>query len=218
MKAMILAAGRGERMRPLTDTTPKPLLKVQGRHLIEYHIEALAAAGLRELVINTGRLGRQIRRALGAGERYGVAIEYSEEPASAYETGGGLLHALPRLSDPFIAVNADIWTRYDFARLRRLRLRGLAHIVLVDNPPEHPNGDFALRADGVVRVVGEPRFTFSGIGLYRKALLAGRVAGRFSLTPVLTAAMATDAVTGERYRGVWRDVGTPARLRELNAQ
>ena len=214
MKAMLLAAGRGRRMRPLTDSVAKPLLKVKGKRLIEYPIEALARAGLRELVINTGWLGEQIRLELGNGAGYGVSIEYSLEPQTAYETGGGIAHALKSLSDPFIAINADIWTDYDFARLAAPPPR-LAHIALVDNPPQHPQGDFALR-DGLACNEGEPRLTFSGIGIYRKRLFDDWNPGRFSLAAVLRKAMREQQITAEHYRGEWRDVGTPARLRELN--
>ena len=215
MRAMILAAGRGERMRPLTDKTPKPLLKINGRHLIEYHIASLRLAGISELVINTGWLGEQLPATLGDGRQYGVSIEYSAEPPTAYETGGGIFHALDKLSDPFIVVNGDIWTDYDYSRLA---IKGgiLAHLVFVDNPPQHPAGDFAID-DGYARVDGSEKLTFSGIGCYRKALFEGQQAGSFPLAPILRQHMQDNAVTAEHYRGVWNDIGTPERLKALDA-
>lgn len=219
MKAMILAAGRGERMRPLTDSRPKPLLEVRGRPLIVRHIERLAAAGFRELVINTAWLGEQIHAVLGDGAAWGVAIAYSDEPPGALETGGGIHHALPLLGDaPFVVVNGDVWTDYPFAGLRRGLTGGdLAHLVLVDNPPQHPGGDFALR-DGRVAVDGEPVLTFSGIGVYHPGLFADCRAGAFKLAPLLRRAMAEGRVAGEHYAGAWSDVGTPERLAALDRQ
>ncbi len=214
---MILAAGRGERMRPLTDHTPKPLLTVGGRHLIEYHIRALAAAGFRELVINHAHLGRQIEGALGNGRRFDVDIVYSPEPENALETGGGIFNALPLLgAGPFPVVNGDIWTDFDFTRLRR-EPEGLAHLVLVDNPPHHPAGDFALRDGSLSRATGQ-RLTFSGIGIYRPELFADCRPGAFPLGPLLRAAMDNNAVTGEHFHGAWTDVGTPERLAQLDAR
>ncbi|MCW8963679.1 MAG: nucleotidyltransferase family protein [Gammaproteobacteria bacterium] len=213
MKAMILAAGRGDRMRPLTDTTPKPLLKVGEKSLIEYHIEALKQSGVDQLVINTGWLGEKIRMALGNGGRYGVSIEYSIEPETAYETGGGICHALALLSDPFIVVNGDIWTDYDFSNIQQPK--GLAHLVLVDNPPQHPQGDFAID-DGLARSEGNSRLTFSGIGCYQKSLFDGLEADSFPLAPVLKRYMLQDKITAEYYTGTWNDVGTPERLTELD--
>jgi MurNAc alpha-1-phosphate uridylyltransferase len=215
MKAMLLAAGRGERMRPLTDHTPKPLLRVAGRTLIGHHIEALARAGFRELVINHAHLGSQLVAALGDGADYGVHIDYSAEPPGALETGGGIFNALALLgAGPFLVVNADIWTDFDFAVLPR-QPEGLAHLVLVDNPAHHPAGDFALE-DGRVREDGPARLTFSGIGVYRPALFAGCAAGAFPLAPLLRRAMAAGQVSGERYAGAWFDIGTPERLTEVN--
>lgn len=214
MKAMILAAGRGRRMRPLTDKTPKPLLKVQGKCLIEYQIEALQKAGIRDLVINTGWLGKQIKAYLADGRRYNVRIVYSTEPQTSYETGGGILHALHLLSDTFIAVNADIRTDYDYDRLPDA-LAGHAHIVLVDNPAHNPAGDFVLSA-GYAAGKGQPRLTFSGIGVYNKALFSGRRAGRFSLAPLLDEAVCHNRVTAEHYTGAWSDIGTPQNLKLLN--
>ena len=214
MKAMILAAGRGERMRPLTDQIPKPLLRVAGRALIEYHITALAEAGYRELVINHAYRGEQIVDYLGEGSRYGVRIDYSAEPEGALETGGGIRNALPLLGDePFLVVNGDIWTDYPFARLNHAP-EGLARLVLVDNPEHHPSGDFSLDR-GCVKKTGEPMLTFSGIGVYRRQLFDGYTSRRFPLAPVLVEAMVHGQVSGEYYRGHWTDIGTPGRLAEI---
>ena len=220
MKAMILAAGRGERMRPLTDNVPKPLLEAGGKPLILWHIERLARAGVRDLVINHAHLGEQIERALGTGSRYGVTIAYSRE-AEALETAGGIAKALPLLGpDPFLVVNGDIHTDVDFGALTRVGLNGslpqLAHLVLVDNPLHHPDGDFAI--DGPYATdTGIPRYTYSGVGIYRPELFAGIVPGtKAKLAPVLIAAMRERRVTAERHRGYWLDVGTPARLAELD--
>lgn len=214
MKAMILAAGRGERMRPLTDTCPKPLLQAGGKALIEYHIEALAAAGINEIVINHAWLGDQIEK-LGTGERYGVRLHYSHE-ATALETAGGIIQALPWLGEVFIALNADIWTDYPLARLPA-EPEGLAHLVMVDNPAHHPQGDFGLR-ENVLDEQHEPRLTFSGIGVYRAGLFADLRPGVRPLGPLLRAAMQQGKVSGEYYSGQWRDIGTPQRLAELDAQ
>ena len=212
---MILAAGRGERMRPLTDHTPKPLLKAGGRTLIEHRIESLAAAGFRDLVINHAHLGAQIEAQLGNGERYGVRIRWSREPDGALETGGGIFHALALLdSEYFLVVNADIWTDYPFARLNQ-RIEGRAHLVLVDNPPQHAQGDFVLTG-GRVQTEGAPRLTFSGIGVYHRDLFRDCVPGRFLLAPLLHAAIAAGKASGEHYIGEWRDIGTPERLAELD--
>lgn len=215
MKAMILAAGHGERMRPLTLTTPKPLLQAGGRCLIEYHLDALARAGVREVVVNHGWLGQQIADFLGDGQRYGLRIHYSAEGDSPLETAGGIIQALPLLGDaPFILVNADIWTDYDFSRLPT-RLSGKAHLVLVDNPPHHPEGDFALDSH-ILRNKGE-QLTYSGIGVYAPALFAGLAPGVRPLAPLLRAAIEQAEVSGEWYRGQWWDVGTPQRLQQLDA-
>lgn len=221
MKAMILAAGRGERMRPLTDTTPKPLLEAGGKPLIVHQITALVAAGYSDIVINHAHLGERLVAALGNGARFGAHIVYSAEPPGALETGGGIFQALDRLGGPaFVVVNGDIWTDYPYARLLR-EPAGLAHLVLVDNPPHHPAGDFVLRDGLVGEGVGEgetPRLTFSGIGVYRPGLFAGCRPGAFPLAPLLRAAMAQGLVSGEHYTGRWVDVGTPARLAELDRQ
>ncbi|MFO7603733.1 MAG: nucleotidyltransferase family protein [Gammaproteobacteria bacterium] len=215
MKAMILAAGRGERMRPLTDTTPKPLLRVAGRSLIEYHLLRLAEAGLHEVVINLAWLGEQIPAALGNGEAYGLRIEYLHEGAQALETGGGIFNALPLLGEgPFVVINADVWTDYPLRQLPQT-LTGLAHLVLVDNPAHHPQGDFAIDARGYAQAEADSKLTFSGLGVYAAALFAGCAAGVFPLAPLLRAAMARGQVSAEHYRGRWSDVGTPARLLQL---
>ena len=215
MKAMILAAGRGERMRPLTDHSPKPLLRVGGKCLIEYHLEALATAGFNDVVINHAHLGAQIEQLLGDGGRYGVRIHYSPE-AGALETGGGIFKALPLLGDaPFVVVNGDVWCDYPFSRLREREIQG-AHLVLVPNPPQHPAGDFLLR-DGRVNGEGDgERFTFSGIGLYHPSLFDGCEAGAFPLAPLLRRAMARGQVSGELFDGQWFDIGTPERLQQLD--
>lgn len=214
MKAMILAAGRGERMRPLTDKIPKPLLPVGGEHLIVHLIKALVRAHFSELVINHSYLGTEIEHALGDGTKYGARICYSAEPEGALETGGGIYHALPLLGELFLVVNGDVWTDYPFMRLRQPP-SGLAHLVLVDNPTYHPDGDFSL-IEGVITERGEPRLTFAGIGVYSAALFAGCAPGRFALSPLLRRAIGHQQVTGEHFRGQWMDVGTPERIRALN--
>lgn len=269
MKAMILAAGRGERMRPLTDHTPKPLLAAGGKPLIVHHLERLARAGFRDLVINHAHLGERIEAALGDGSRWGVRIVYSPE-ATALETGGGIFRALPLLGpEPFLVVNGDVWTDLDFSPLA-LPTGRLAHLILVDNPPHHPRGDFLL-AGGLVRAApalvaqaqhqegwpasppatrsagaplqrlgpgqspatspathdgglaldGQPEggtcLTFSGIGVYHPDLFRDCRPGAFPLAPLLRAAMAQERVSGEHYRGRWLDIGTPGRLRDLDA-
>jgi MurNAc alpha-1-phosphate uridylyltransferase len=216
MIAMILAAGKGERMRPLTDTRPKPLLQAGGKPLLQYHIEALAAASISELVINTGIHGAQIESSFGDGSRYGVRIRYSHEGAAPLETGGGICRALPLLGvSPFIVVNADIWSNYDFSKLPA-RLTGLAHLVLVDNPDHHPAGDFGLSVDRVIEE-GTPMLTYTGIGVYHPDLFDGYTPERFPLAPLLRKAIQNGQVSGEYYRGEWYDIGTPERLSRLNA-
>ena len=210
---MILAAGRGERMRPLTDATPKPLLKAGGRALIEYHVEALVAAGFRCLVINHALLGALIERHLGAGDKWGACIHYSPE-GEPLETGGGIYRALTLLKGPFLVVNADVWSDIDYASLR-IADNDIAHLVLVENPPHHPRGDFCL-AGGRVSAAGDVPLTFSGVGIYRKQLFAGCGGGRFPLAPVLRDAIARGAVGGRRHEGAWMDIGTPERLNALD--
>lgn len=216
MKAMILAAGRGERMRPLTDVTPKPLLEAGGKPLIVWHIERLARAGYTELVINHAHLGGQIEAALGDGSRFGVSIRYSPE-AEALETAGGIANALPLLGDePFLVVNGDIFCDHDFAALPRELGALSAWLVLVDNPAHHPGGDFALKEDRVLEA-GEHKLTFSGIGIYRPEMFAAIARGaKARLAPLLRERMAAGRVGGEHYRGFWLDVGTPERLRHLD--
>ncbi|MCC6303368.1 MAG: nucleotidyltransferase family protein [Gammaproteobacteria bacterium] len=214
MRAMILAAGRGERMRPLTDTVPKPLLEAGGHSLIEYHLRALARAGIGDVVINHAHLGARIEDRLGDGARYGLRIVYSPEGEGGLETGGGILRALPLLgAEPFVVVNGDIWTDYPFERLPRAP-RALAHLVLVSNPAHHPAGDFTL-AEGRIGNGVAPRHTFGGIGVYRPELFAGCAPGAFPLAPLLRAAADRGAVDGELYEGAWMDIGTPERLAEL---
>ncbi len=202
-------------MRPLTDHTPKPLLPVGGKPLIVHHIERLVAAGHRELVINHAHLGEALEQALGNGERFGAAIRYSPEPAGALETGGGIFNALALLGhEPFVVVNGDVWTDYPFARLPP-DPGGLAHLVLVDNPAHHPQGDFDLVAGKVGAGQGQ-RLTFSGIAVYRPALFVACAPGKFPLAPLLKEAAKGGQVSGEHCQGNWVDVGTPARLRELD--
>lgn len=212
MKAMLLAAGRGERLRPLTDHRPKPLLEVGGKPLIVWQLENLRRAGVTEVVVNLAWLGEQIPAALGDGSRWGLAIHYSREPVAALETAGGIRQALERLGDaPFILANADVWTRFDFTSLPTVPA-GLAHLVLVPNPVHHPQGDFALD-DGRVNDHGEPRYTYAGIAVFRPSLFAPLAPGtRAPLAPLLRAAMAEGAVSGELFTGSWIDVGTPDRL------
>ncbi|MCQ8127608.1 N-acetylmuramate alpha-1-phosphate uridylyltransferase MurU [Methylomonas rivi] len=218
MKAMILAAGRGERMRPLTDHTPKPLLQVAGKALIEYSLEKLAAAGFTEIVVNVAYLGRQIRDYCGDGGRWNVSIEYSDEGAEALETAGGIAKALPLLGErPFLAVNADILCDYPLAALRDKSI-DLAHLVLINNPPHHPQGDFCLRENGLVSEAGQPKFTFSGIGVYHPDLFADVPVGQaLKLRPVLNRVMQQSRVSGEYFNGRWQDIGTPERLRAISA-
>lgn len=215
MKAMILAAGKGERLRPLTLHTPKPLVQAGGTPLIEYHIRALAKAGFTELVINHAWLGEQIEAYLGAGDRFGVSIRYSAE-GEPLETGGGIHRALPLLGDqPFAVVNGDIWTDYDFAALA-LPPERLAHLVLVDNPAHHPAGDFALAEGNIVEgEASSAKLTYSGIAVLHPRLFADCTAGAFKLAPLLRGAIAAGQVSGERHTGRWVDVGTHERLAEV---
>ncbi len=218
MKAMILAAGRGERMRPLTDSVPKPLLPVAGKPLMQYHIEALAAAGIRDIVINLAWLGGLIRETLGDGARFGVRIAYSDEGDIALETGGGIFEALPLLgSEPFLVVSGDIWTDCSLAAVSRsLGANDVAHFVVVPNPDFHARGDFALR-EGRFVADGE-RFTYANIGMFRAEFFAGCSRGRFPLAPLMHEWIARGRVSGELYEGRWRNVGTPAQLAELDAE
>jgi MurNAc alpha-1-phosphate uridylyltransferase len=224
MLAMILAAGRGERMRPLTDLTPKPLLQAGGKPLIVWHIENLAHAGVTDLVINHAHLGMHIEETLGDGNQFGVRIRYSPERPDALETAGGIAHALHHLGDePFAVINGDIWCDYDFAQLpKRAALlqagRNMAHLVLINNPAHNPNGDFHLH-DGRLLPAGGERLTFSGIGLYKPALFAQLDRNAAApLAPLLREQIALGKVSGEHHTGLWVDVGTPQRLDELDKQ
>ena len=214
MKAMILAAGRGERLRPITDNIPKPLVQVRGKPLIQYHVEALVAAGFTELVINHAWHGEQIEQALGDGSRFGAVIQYSPE-GKALETGGGIFKALPLLGkDPFLVVNGDVFTDFPFAALVN-QPSTLVHLVLVPNPPQHPKGDFSLHGNEVKRD-GSNMYTFSGIGVYSPELFKDCQPGAFSLAPLLFTAIERSEMTGQLYGGVWEDVGTVERLEKLN--
>nr|WP_116368501.1 nucleotidyltransferase family protein [Parahaliea mediterranea] len=219
MKAMILAAGLGKRMRPLTDHTPKPLLRVGGKALLAWHIEALVAAGVRDLVINAAHLGEQVADFCGDGSQWGASIALSREP-EPLETAGGIQRALPLLGDaPFLVVNGDVWTDYPYAQLnRQVVAPGAAHLVLVDNPPQHPEGDFRLVAGQVLeREEGSPGLTFAGLALYCPAFFAGLAPGKAALLPLFKAAIAEGRLTGQHYRGQWHDIGTPQRLAALDA-
>jgi MurNAc alpha-1-phosphate uridylyltransferase len=230
LKAMLLAAGRGERMRPLTDTTPKPLLEVGGKPLIVWHIENLVRSGVTEIVINHAHLGQSIEGELGDGSQFGACIRYSSE-GQALETAGGIAFALHLLGDqPFAVVNSDIWCDYDFERLHTHAAAlvdngDAAHVVLVDNPPHHPLGDFHLWDDRLIPSgdfrlpTAHVKLTFSGIGVYHPSLFARIVPGtKASLAPLLLAQIAQGKVSGEYFRGAWVDVGTPQRLAELDTR
>ena len=219
MKAFILAAGRGERMRPLTDHTPKPLLVAGGKPLIVWHLERLAAAGFRELVINHAHLGAHIEQALGDGSRWGLHIRYSPEPPGALETAGGIASALPLLGDqPFLVVNGDIYCDFDFGRFSGSTATG-AHLVMVANPAHHAGGDFSLDGERVIYANGEQTLTYAGIGIFSPSFFAGVLPGTvMKLRPLLDAAIAAGTLTGERFAGRWVDVGTPQRLAELDQE
>lgn len=228
--ALIFAAGLGERMRPLTDRIPKPLLSVRGKPLIVWHLEKLAAIGVHYVVINTSHLAEQFPETLGDGSRWGVRIRYVYEGPTPLETGGGMLNALPQLGpEPFIVVSGDVWTDADFGALP-FEPEGTAHLLMVNNPPHHPQGDFALDENGKLHHEGGNRLTYSGIGVYRRAFLDGwRTAvgdndgadaepPRFKIRPLLEAAMAQGALRGSHHTGAWTDVGTPERLAALNVE
>jgi MurNAc alpha-1-phosphate uridylyltransferase len=218
MRAMILAAGRGERMRPLTDTRPKPLLEVGGKPLIQYHLEALARAGIKDVVINLAWQGELIRRALGDGERFGLRICYSEEPEGALETGGGILAALPLLGPgPFLLISGDIWTDFPLQSLgRRLANGDVAHFVLVRNPAFHAQGDFGLDTGRLLDRA--PRHTYANIGVLCAEFFADRQPGRFPLAPLMFEWIRRGRVSGELYRGRWYNLGTPMQLTQLDAE
>ena len=215
MKAMILAAGRGERMRPLTDTLPKPLLQAGGKPLITRHIEALARAGVSEIVINTGWQGDKLPAALGDGARFGVQIHYSVEGWPALETAGGILNALPLLGDaPFVLVNGDVYCDIDFAGLQ-LQAEDLGQLLLVDNPSHNPQGDFALN-NGRIQLDGANKLTYAGIAVLHPALFAGLTPGSRPLREILQQAIAAQRLGGQHHPGQWFDIGTPQRLAELD--
>lgn len=213
MKAMILAAGRGERMRPLTDTTPKPLLKVDKLCLIEHHILNLKKAGITDLVINTAWLAEKIHKKLGNGSNYGVSITYSDE-GEALETGGGIKKALPLLGESsFLVVNGDVWCDYDYKNLPNLKKECLAHLILVDNPQQHPEGDFSIKK-GLLSNNDNEKKTYSGIGIYSPKLFTQKEE-RFPLGPLLRSAADNNLISAENYTGYWLDIGTPERLQKL---
>ncbi|MCL2523309.1 MAG: nucleotidyltransferase family protein [Betaproteobacteria bacterium] len=226
MKAMILAAGRGERMRPLTDHTPKPLLPAGGKPLIVWHLKKLAAAGFRDVVINHAHLGARIEQALGDGSKWGLTIRYSPEPPGALETAGGIAKALPLLGDaPFLVVNGDIWCDIDFASFARSTTANGApcppagaRLLLVANPAHHAGGDFALAGERIVPATGEQTLTYAGIGVFSPAMFRDIPTDQpLKLRPLLDTAIAAGRLTGERHTGHWVDVGTPERLAELDA-
>ncbi len=213
--AMLLAAGAGERMQPLSGRVPKPLLRAGGHALIEHHLHALASAGIEQAVINVAARGSLLRAALGDGRHYGLGIRYSDEGRRALETAGGIARALPWLGERFVVVSTDIWTDLDFRDLAAAPDSD-AHLLLVANPPHHPRGDFALRGDRVL-AHGAPRLTYAGIGIYRARLFEGLPDGPARLGPLLRRAAADGRVSGQSHRGAWMDVGTPARLAALRA-
>ncbi len=211
MKAMLLAAGRGERLRPLTDTLPKPLIEVAGRSLIEHHLLALARAGIEDVLINLGWLGEQLPARLESGQQFGLRIAYSPEPPGALETAGGIVHALHWLGQqPFLLISADVLTDYPFADLLSCRPEGLAHLVMVDNPAHHPDGDFAL-VDGQLGREGS-RLTYSGVGVFQPDWFSRLEPGKRALRPELERAIDRKGLSGEHYAGRWMDIGTPERL------
>jgi len=219
MKAFILAAGRGERMRPLTDHTPKPLLMAGGKALIVWHLERLAAAGFREIVINHAHLGSLIEQTLGDGSQWGLNIQYSPEPPGALETAGGIATALPLLGkQPFLVVNGDVYCDWDFKKANQLSGK-TAHLVMVANPAHHTGGDFSLEGERVVYANGAQTLTYAGIGVFSPSFFAGVKPGTvMKLRPLLDAAIAAGTLTGERFAGRWVDVGTPQRLAELDQE
>lgn len=219
MKAMILAAGRGKRMRPLTDHTPKPLLVAGGKPLIVWHLERLAAAGFRDIVINHAHLGQQIEQALGDGSKWGLTLRYSPEPPGALETAGGIATALPLLGDaPFLVVNGDIYCDWDFNKARQFT-SAHAHLVMAANPAHHAGGDFSLDGQRVIYANGEQTLTYAGISIFSPSFFADVQPGTImKLRPLLDAAIAAGTLTGERHAGRWVDVGTPQRLAELDAE
>ncbi len=217
MKAMILAAGRGERLRPLTDELPKPLIKVAGKSLIEYHIENLAKAGINKIIINTAWLAEKIHQQLGNGSSYGISIIYSDE-GSALETAGGIINALPLLGDePFLVVNGDIWCDFDFSTLPTLNANTQAHLVLVNNPAHNPQGDFALQ-NTLIKNTGETMYTYSGIGIFSTTFFSAQKKGIAPLAPVIREKCEQNLVSGQYHSGRWTDVGTLERLQQLETE
>lgn len=221
MKAMILAAGRGERLRPLTDTTPKPLIKAGPKRLIEYLIDNLVTAGFDDLIINYAHLGDQFPKILGDGSQYGARIQFSPEAQGGLETAGGIINALPLLGEePFLVVNGDIWTDFDFRALQKFKLKqdSLCHLVMVNNPPHNPNGDFAVSEAGFLVEHGAEKWTFSGIAIYHPAIFAGLSNEKRPLKPLFLQAMEHQQATAEVYQGEWSDIGTIERLQALEQQ
>ncbi len=215
MKAMILAAGRGQRMMPLTASVPKPMLTIMGKPLIEYHIERLKAAGITEIVINLAWHANKITEYFADGQAFGVNIHYSQEPEQGLETAGGIVRALPFLGDDFIVINGDVFTDYDVNALKTLHLdEGESHIVLVENPPHNPNGDFTLRHLGPQ----SQKYTFSGISRFKASFFQGIPDGVLPLGPLLREGLALADISTELYIGMWNDIGTPERLTQLNEQ
>lgn len=215
MKAMILAAGRGERMRPLTDHTPKPLLQVGSHRLIEYHLLHLAKSGFEEVVINVAWQGQQIIDTLGDGSAYGLNIQYSNEGQQALETGGGIVNALPLLGDePFLVINADIWTDYPLGSIKNQSLPGLAHLILIPNPQHNPEGDFYIN-NGWLALHGKERYTFSGMAIYHRDFFKGQTASKFPLAPLFRDYAQQQLISAELYTGHWMDIGTRERLEIL---
>lgn len=218
MKAMILAAGRGERLRPLTDQTPKPLLQAGPHRLIEYHLFNLAEAGFKEVVINVSWLGQQIIDSLGDGAHYGLDIQYSNEGEQPLETGGGIINALGLLGeDPFLVINGDIWSDYPFASLKNKTLTGLAHLILIQNPEHNPEGDFYIN-DGLLALEGTEPYTFSGIAIYHRDFFKAQSASIFPLAPLFRSYASQGLISAELYRGNWMDIGTRERLESLIKQ
>lgn len=212
---MILAAGRGERMRPLTNTTPKPLIQAGKHRLIEYHLMNLQRAGFTDIVINTAWLGKQIIDTLGNGSNYGLTIQYTDEGEQALETGGGIFNALPLLgNDPFVVINGDIWSDYPLKNLINLQPNGTAHLVLVNNPPHHPEGDFFLHNNRLI-ATGKKKYTYSGIGVYTKRFFSQQTNNIFPLAPIIRRDIKQNLISAELYNGNWYDIGTMERLQEL---
>ena len=213
---MILAAGRGERMRPLTDSTPKPLLLAGDKSILQRTIEQLVAANYTDIVINTAHLGHQIREEIGTGEQWGASVAYSDEGKTGLETAGGIIKALPLLGkQPFLVVNGDIANNYDFSQLHSKEI-DLAHLILIPNPEHHTEGDFYLSENGLLSIQGSAALTFSGIGVYSPELFNKSSLGKLKLAPILRQAMTNKRVSGEKFEGFWMDIGTPERLIELN--